>query len=266
MARNNSFVKLDGTLDGLTFYRKDGANLVKTQSRISKKRIMNDPAFKRTRENMMEFAGASYAGKAFRDGFANMSKLMGDMYLSSRLSGLMRRIVSVGAGNRGERAVDVVSMRDLFKGFEFNKNLPFKSVFYAPYNPPSFSVARDVIDWTVPDFNPDGFITAPIGASHFRLILAAGYVSNYEYLPAMRRYEAVDETANGRGTSVYSAHLPISGMVGSDTVLQVDLSSLGAIPASTALFAGIGIVFYQEINGELYEFAQGNAMVVPVTG
>lgn len=77
MARNNSFVKLDGTLDGLTFYRKNGEDLVKKQSRISKKRIMSDPAFKRTRENMMEFAGASKAGKAFRDSFANVVKLMG---------------------------------------------------------------------------------------------------------------------------------------------------------------------------------------------
>ncbi|MCB0388957.1 MAG: hypothetical protein KDD23_10015 [Winogradskyella sp.] len=51
--------------------------MVKKQSRISKKRIMSDPAFKRTRENMMEFAGASKAGKAFRDSFANMVKLMG---------------------------------------------------------------------------------------------------------------------------------------------------------------------------------------------
>jgi hypothetical protein len=215
---------------------------------------------------MMEFAGASYAGKAFRDGFANMTKLMGDTYLSSRVSGLMRRIVSVGAGNRGERAIDVVSMRELFKGLEFNKALPFKSIFYAPYNAPSFSAGRDVTDWMVPDFDTDAFITAPIGATHFRLILAAGYVSNYDYNPAMRKYEAADETANARGASVYSAHIPLSGMVGSDTVLQVDLTSLGAIPASTAVFAGVGIVFYQDINGVLYEFAQGNSMVVPVTG
>jgi hypothetical protein len=98
------------------------------------------------------------------------------------------------------------------------------------------------------------------------LILATGYVSNYDYIPAMRTYEPVDETANARGASVYSAYIPLNGMVGSDTVLQVDLTSLGAIPASTAVFAGVGIVFYQDINGVLYEFAQGNAMVVPVTG
>ncbi len=266
MARNNSFVKLEGTLDGLTFYRQNGENFVKTQSRISKKRILNDPAFKRTRENMMEFSGASKAGKAFRDGFANMSKLMGDSYLSSRLSGIMRRITSVGVGKRGERAIDVVTMKDMLKGFEFNKSLPFKSIFYAPYPLPTITAPRDVIDWTVPDFNTDAFITAPKGATHFRLILAAGYVSNYEYIPVMRSYEPVDDAVDSLGGNAYSAHIPLGGMVGSDTVLQVDLTALGAIPASTALFTSIGIVFYQDINGDLYEFAQGNTMVVTVTG
>ena len=266
MARNNSFVKLDGTLDGLTFYRKNGQNLVKTQSRISKKRIMNDPAFKRTRENMMEFSGASKAGKAFRDGFANMVKLMGDSYISSRLSGIMRRIISGGAGKRGERDIDLVSMRDILKGFEFNNKLPFKSIFYAPYALPNINASRDIIDWLVTDFDTDAFITAPEGATHFKLVLATGYVSNYEYVPVMRSYEPDEDTVNGNGGTAYSAPIPLGGMVGSDIALEVDVSSLGAIPASSAVFVGIGIVFYQDINGDLYEFAQGNTMMISVTG
>jgi len=265
MAKNNSFVKLDGTLDGLTFYRQNGENFVKTQSRISKNRIMTDAAFKRTRENMMEFSGASHATKAFRDGFANMVKLMGDSYLTSRLNGIMRRILRVGQGKRGQRKLDVVSMRDVLKGFEFNRSLPFRSIFYAPYALPSISASRDVIDWVVPDFNTDAFIKTPEGATHFKLVLAASYVSNYDYDPIMGYYEPEDDAVNGLGGTTYSSEIAIGGMVGSDTLLQVDLTSLGAIPASTAVFASIGIAFYQDINSEMYELAQNNTMMVAVT-
>ncbi|OBX24069.1 MULTISPECIES: hypothetical protein [Bizionia] len=266
MARNKSFIKLDGTLDGLTFYRQNGESLVKTKSQVSKNRIMRDPAYKRTRENMMEFGGAARAGKAFRDGFANMVKLMGDSYLSARVSGLMKRINSTGAGKRGERDIDVVAMRDMFRGFEFNKQLPFKSVFYAPYTLPEIDPARDLAKWKVLDFNTDAFITAPEGATHFKLVLAAGYVSNYSYEAATNTYEPVDETVNGLGGTDTSAAIPIGGMVGGDTTLTVDLTALGAIPVTSALFVSIGIVFYQEINTDLYEFAQSNTMKVAVTG
>ncbi|SFN66467.1 hypothetical protein SAMN04487989_102311 [Bizionia echini] len=266
MARNNSFIKLDGTLDGLTFYRQNGESLVKTKSQISKKRIMNDPAYKRTRENMMEFGGAARAGKAFRDGFANMVKLMGDSYLSARVSGLMKRVNSAGTGKRGERDIDVVAMRDLFRGFEFNKQLPFKSVFYAPNPVPTIEAARDIVSWKIDDFDTAAFITAPEGATHFKLVLAAGYVSNYSYELATNSYEPVDDTVNGLGGTDISAAIPIGGMVGGLTTLEIDMTGLGAIPATSALFVSTGIVFYQEINTELYELAQSNTMVVAVSG
>ncbi len=266
MARNNSFIRLDGTLDGLTFYNMDGQNFVKTKSSVNKNRIMNDPAFKRTRENMIEFAGASKAGKAFRDAFANMVKLMADSYITGRVSAIMKRINASGSGVRGERDIDVVSLRDIFRGFEFNRTLPFRSVFYAPNGLPTINATRDVVDWTVPDFDTDAFITAPEGATHFKLVLAAGYVSNYQYERAPNSYEPVDDAVNGLGGFTYSNAIEIGGMVGSATALQVDMTALGTVPASTALFASCGIVFYQEVNGDLYELAQGNALQIAVTG
>lgn len=59
MAQNKSFIKFEGTLDGLTFYQKDGKNFVKTKTQVNKNRLMNDPAYQRTRENMQEFDGST---------------------------------------------------------------------------------------------------------------------------------------------------------------------------------------------------------------
>src|SRR5690606_18623029 len=120
MARNNSFVKLDGTLDNLTFYRRNGENFVKSKSAISRARIMNDPKFKRTRENMREFGGAAIAGKSFRTAFAGSAQKFGDTYISARMTGIMKRIVGSGPGIRGERELLISDSHELIRGFEFN--------------------------------------------------------------------------------------------------------------------------------------------------
>ncbi|WP_191861065.1 hypothetical protein [Hanstruepera ponticola] len=266
MARNNSFIRLEGSLDGLTFYRANGKSLVKTQSKVSRNRIMNDPAYKRTRENMQEFGGAAKASKAFRESFAGLSKTIGDTYISARLSGILKRIIKLGAGERGERELDLVSYHEQLQGFEFNQTKQLDSVFYAPITGPTINPTRDVVDLTVPDFNTDAFINAPEGATHFSLILAGGYVSNYVYVPVLNAYEPDDDTVNARGGSTTSSAIALGGMVGSATTLQVDLSALGTIPASSVLFVGLGIIFYQEVNGTMYALAQDHALKVVTTG
>ena len=262
MARNNSFVKLEGTLDGLTFYNKDGKNFVKTKSKVSRKRIMNDPAYRRTRENMKEFGGAAKIGKAFRDGFAGLVSVMGDTYLSARVNAIMKRINSLGAGLRGERDFDIISHREQFANFEFDNTTAFDTIFYAPFDVPSITASRDVIQWDIPDFDTDSFVRVPEGATHFKLVLGGSYVNSYAYNNATKNYEPTDDAVNGRGNSLYSAAISIGGPVGAATNLTLDLSSLGAIPASSALFVGIGIVFYQDVNGSLYALAQDNAMKI----
>jgi len=266
MARNNSFIKLEGTLDGLTFYKKDGETLVKTKSSVSRNRILNDPAYRRTRENMKEFGGAARVGKAFREAFAGIVSYMGDTYMGSRVNGIMKRISNNGTGARGEREFDVVDYSDMLRGFEFNTVHPFDTQFFAPSGLPTINAGRDTVQWDIPDFDTDTFVRRPEGATHFKLVLAAGYVSNYDYVSVMKTFEPVDEAVNGRGSVSYSSEIAIGGMVGSATSLVVDMTAFGTIPVTSALFAATGIIFYQEVNGSFYELAQGHAMKVAVTG
>lgn len=266
MARNKSFIKLEGTLDGLTFYEKDGQSLVKTTTSVNKKRILNDPAFKRTRENMREFGGAAKAGKAVRAAFNSIVKIMGDNTLSGRMTGIMKRVNRNSAGIRGEREIDLVSHSALLEGFEFNPTTPLSSHFFPSYGVPTLNANRDVISWVVPDFDTDSFVRAPEGATHFRLLLAGGLVSNYEYVKALDQYEPTDTDENAFGLVAFSGDIPLVGRVGSATNLSVDLGLGSAVSSTVSTVAGIGIIFYQEINGQLYELAQGNALRVSLVG
>lgn len=266
MAKNTSFVKLEGTLDGLTFYRQKGESLVKTKNRVSKNRILHDPAYKRTRENMQEFGGAIMVTKALRSAFSGIVRTMTDSYFTGRVNRLMKRVNDTGAGRRGERDYNLVDNATLFRSFEFNAELPFSTQFFAPYDAPVITAGRDGATWTVPDFNTDLYVVKPEGATHMRLVLAGGFVSNYEYVIATKLYEPDDAQFDGIGTVSYSPEIALTGMVGSDTVLNIDLSSFGAPPVTSLLFVAVGILFYQEINGEFYELSQGNCMKVAVTG
>ncbi|APY06922.1 hypothetical protein BWZ20_00795 [Winogradskyella sp. J14-2] len=266
MARNNSFIKLEGTLDGLTFYNKDGNNLVKTKNQVSRNRIMNDPAYKRTRENMQEFGGAARCSKALRESFASIVRLVADTYLSARITGKVRSVVPNGAGLRGERNINLVDNLEPFIGFQFNLSKPFDSQFNAPSTGPVIDASRDKVSWSIPDFNTDTYIKKPEGATHCKLALAAGYVSNYEWDPALKSYEPVEDTPNGAGEIVYSDAIALGAMVGTDTDLTLNLTTYGPIPVTTALFAGTAIVFFQMVNGELYELAQGHSMKIATAG
>lgn len=144
MARQKGFIKLEGSLGGLTFYDSEGKSLVKTTGGVDKERIEKDPAFKRTRENMAEFGASAKVGKALRLGFANIIKSMADSRVAGRITGLMKKINSLGTGNRGERSFEILPNKILMEGFEFNKHISLGSIFFAPFTGPTLNANRDV--------------------------------------------------------------------------------------------------------------------------
>lgn len=266
MAKQRSYIELEGTLGALTFYRADGEALVKRKSSIAKERIMNDPNFKRTRENMQEFGGAVMASKSLRHGVASVIKLMRDRNITGRLTGVMRDIVSLGTGLRGERKLEIMPNKFLIEGFEYNKTLSFESVFYAPFATPSIDVNRSKVTWTVPDFNTSDYVRAPEGATHFKLVLAITALSDFAYDAATNSYIAVNPDESELNATTYSAEVPIGGLVGSDTVLEADLGLVAPLPATAGNVVSLGIVFYQEVNSLYYELASDNAMTIALIG
>lgn len=266
MAIQDSFIKIKGSLGGLTFYEKDGKSLIKTTSGVSKERIMTDPKYKRTRENMVEFGASAKIGKSFRAGFVSIRKTVGDNTLAGRVTGLMKRINKSGNGVRGQRAFDIVANKQLIEGFEFHKKLKLNSVFFAPYTLPSIDVNRSVIDLTIPDFHTGNFINAPEGATHFQLLLSASVLSNLEYDVNEKEYKFVNPDENEKNAITYSSEISLGGMVGSDINLQVDLGFTSPLPATAGVLVGFGVLFYQEINGQFYLLARDNALRIDRIG
>jgi len=266
MAKQKGFIKLEGSLGGLTFYEQKGKSIVRTTGGVDKKRIETDPAFKRTRENMSEFGASATIGKSLRIGFASIIKSIGGTNIVGRIVKIIKRVNSVGTGLRGKRNFEFLPNKVLLEGFEFNLNAPLDAIFYAPFDAPTLDANRSIATWTVLDFNTNNFINAPEGATHFKLVLNTTVLSDYTYKNSLKVFEPVNEVENEVNGIAFSSEIALGGVVGADTTLTVDLGFVAALPSTAAVISAIGIVFYQEINAQFYELASDNAMRIDAVG
>jgi hypothetical protein len=266
MAKQKGIIRIKGSIGGLTFYEQQGKSLIRETGGVDKKRIETDPAFKRTRENMAEFGASATIGKALRIGFSSIIKTMAGNNIVGRIVKIMKRVNSVGTGLRGQRIFEFLPNKVLLEGFEFNLAAPLDAIFYAPYDSPTLDVNRNIATWEVSDFNTDNFINAPEGATHFRLVLNTTVLSDYKYDTQLTAFTPVNEIENEINGIAFSNDIALGGMVGADTILKVDLGFTAALPNTVAVISAIGIVFYQEINGNLYELASDNAMRIDAVG
>ena len=238
MAKNSSLFKIEGTLDNVTFYKSADGYFVRTKGGVSKNRIMNDPAFVRTRENGREFGRSASSGKLLRDAVSSFVFKAKDSKLSSRLMKVMSDIKNQDlVSTRGERNVveglATATGKAYLKGFDFNNRASMRSVFFSPFTVDS---TTGVI--TVTDLKPTEQIRYPEGATHFSM--QSGFV-NLDF-----------ET--GASDITYSAvsNLPIDG-----TVSTVSLTPSG-VPSGTGLeFMVLLIEFFQEVNGQQYSLNNG---------
>lgn len=262
MAKQTGIVRYSGNLGGISHYKMKGVagDLAKIATGPSKDQIMNDPSFKRTRENNMEFGGSAKAGKAFRQGLSSVIKKFSDPQVTGRITKIFKAINLEGTGARGERNIDLSLHKNNLNGFEFNKNLSFEGVYTAPYTLTE-TATRDESAMDIPAFNPWDSIDAPNGATHFRLINGIATVSNYKYNDVERTYEAVEPTLDSLNAIEYSAYLPLDTAVVATTITST-LAGAPVLTADVSVANVVGIEFYQEVGGQYYLFASSNAMQV----
>lgn len=238
MAKLKGILKIEGTLDELTFYKTQDGHLVKTKSGVSGDRIANDPTFQRTRENGSEFGSAATAGKLLRDAVRTLMLTASDNRVTSRITQLMTIIKNYDATSaRGDRSVGVgiavPGATDELKNFDFNISAILSSILYKPY---AVNTATGVISIT--GLVPINDIAYPAGATHVTIRSA---------------WAKVDFAANTSSVEYTNAvNLAIDGTSGNVTLTPA------AVPAGTGtgLFL-LAVEFFQEVNGVQYTLKNG---------
>ncbi len=238
MAKQKGIIKLRGTVGDITFYKTKDGHLAREKGGIDAKRIAQDPAFQRTRENGSEFGRAGSSGKLLRTAFRSILLKSSDGRMTSRLTRQMIRVIQADAVSvRGLRNV-IDGEAELLTGFEFNVRSSLSSTIFAPIEATIDRVTGELAV-TIPPFTPLSMIAAPSGTTHYKIV-SAGAV--------------VDFTA-GSFTLATSETVPLPW----NTVASLPVNHVNALAANTTapLFLVLGIEFYQEVNAELYPLNNG---------
>ncbi|MBM6498632.1 hypothetical protein [Flavobacterium macrobrachii] len=237
MARQRGPLKVQGTLGDLNFYKSQDGFLIREKGGVDAKRIKNDPAFQRTRENGMEFGRAGKDGKLLRTALRQVL-LHADNRLVSRMQRAMMLVLKEDPVNaRGKRTV-AGGRLDLLKDFEFNINSPLSSLFFALYTV-TINRVTGIIALDIPSFDPTNVLFAPSGTTHFKII-SCGATVNFE-----------DRT--------FVSLTDASAVMPWDSTPTAALSHSHAVTANStdAMFLVLTLQFYQEVNGEYYLLHNG---------
>lgn len=245
MAKFDGIFEIKGTLQGMTFFKSKDGLLIRKKGGVSKSRIMNDPAFQRTRENGTEFGHNAKMGQLLRKSVANLVMLAKDFRVSSRVSKAMSAVKNMDfISDRGMRKVWIgfnsVEAKQVMTGFDFNVNSPFDSVFRGQY-----VLDETTGELTIEAFNPTTNLSIPQGATHATFSVAVAGV-DFEF---------------GKYETTYSPK--------ENFELLPDLLNLSLTPSAMPTLAGVTfyyflIEFFQELNGKQYPLKNNSHNVLYV--
>ncbi|CAH8286164.1 hypothetical protein EV196_106213 [Mariniflexile fucanivorans] len=238
MAKLKSLIKIEGTLDGMTFYKGKNGYLVRTKGGVSKSRIENDPAYARTRENGSEFGHIAKSGKLLRQALTSLLVDVKDGNITPRLMKLLAQIKNYDTTSlRGNRQVSVglstTEGKMVLKRFDFNSNAKLSSVVLSEYQ-----LNTTTGEISIANLIPLQQLSLPGGATHFGITAA---VLNLNF-----------ETGEKELTISSELNTPIN-----NTAVPIHVASSTVATGSGNTLFLFKMSFYQEINGIQYALNNG---------
>jgi hypothetical protein len=231
MARQSSFLKLEGTIGDVTFYKGANGSFARQKGGVNKSRILNDPNFQRTRENLAEFAKAAAASQLLKNAFREITLRSRDLRTHNRLYALAMKVIKTDIVSvRGERSF-ALGDSAVMNGFQFNINSIWSATVFAKYvldaTPTELSVIFE-------QFVPGIKLAKPMGATHARFFLVASSINPLEGTYGTNMVSSVEIEINQQ---------PLAGF-------QITISKQ-TIPDTTQVYA-LGVEYLQEVNGGMY--------------
>jgi hypothetical protein len=252
MSKQDGLLQFNGAIENLSFYKTKRGYVVRKRSGVSGARIAKDPAFRRTRENSMEFGRAGKAGKLLRSAFRDMITEVADSNVTPRLlSAFMKVIKADPTSERGLRHVKDTAIKGI-ENFEFNSGSVMSTAFYAPLTV-TIDRAAGKGTMVIPPFNPAKKVQAPRSATH--VIITCG-LSAIDFMGG--QFESEEESCEA---------LPLDSYMTAPLTLTATVSPDSSFP----LFLAFRMVFVQMVNGREYQLLDGayhsmKLMVVSVPG
>jgi hypothetical protein len=257
MSRQESMIKFKGKMDGISFYKKDGVYVARKASGPSRERILNDPKFERTRENMSEFAGLALASASFSTIFAPVKNLR-DTKVRGRSAKLFRKMMVVDeASILGQRQVLLSAHRSNLVKMELNLDSQLNTMFTANYTA-THSADRKTATITIPEIL-HYMVTPPPSATHFQLVQLSGILADVIYNTNANRYDYANNVLSGKSKVTFSDYLPVKGSSALSATLQTVLD-VDALNENLSVIQALGILFFKKHGTAYYPSNEGKGM------
>ena len=204
---------------------------------------MTDPRMDAQRKRMEEFGRAGKAVKLFRHAIRTLITQARDTYTSGRLLKAMLEVIHTDSvSDKGKRKVSMGNVL-LLKGFDFNIDSRFESLFQAPFTS-SIDRTTGIMQIDIAPFDSMDMMQHPFGATHFKFI-SSGCEIDFKN----------EITKEDNQTSGYYAI---------DHVLTpaVSLTHNVTPDSSLPLFHLLGVQYFELVNGK-YEVIKAKAFNPP---
>ncbi|QYH39180.1 hypothetical protein GYM62_10385 [Algoriphagus sp. NBT04N3] len=235
MAKQTGVITLEGRVGRLSFYKTKDGYLAREKGGVSKSRILNDPRFARTRENMREFADNAKSSKLMRDALRPVISQIGDKRLNQRLTQSLMRVLKSDQFNvRGDRRVKDGDW-DLLKDLELNAGSSLSSTLFFELQ---FNETGTSWEVQLPAFVPRDMIAVPNGATHYKISATGVGVD----------FDLNSRTLSGDSSPVQSVLDPALAQTLSVDKSQLDGSHFAYL---------ISVEFIQIVNGVEYAINNG---------
>lgn len=166
MAKQTGVITLKGPVGRLSFYKTRNGYLAREKGGVEKSRIMNDPRYARTRENIREFTDNATSSKLLRDALRPVIAQIGDKRLNLRIAQSMMQVLKGDLLNvRGDRRVKDGDW-NLMKDLELNAGSSLTSSLFFEIQYTDSPAAWAV---NLPVFVPRDMIALPSGATHYKI-------------------------------------------------------------------------------------------------
>jgi hypothetical protein len=260
MSKQTSLVTFTGKMGGISFFqRRNGEYAARKSGGPKKERILTDPAFERTRENMSEFGGLAMAVGSLSRVFSPVKNLR-DTGLRGRASKLFRTMMRFDVDHvRGKRPILVSQYGNELLDLEINEKSAFKSSFGAKYVTTN-AADRKLVTTNIALLKVRSMVSAPKDATHFQLVQLAGVLADTVYNADVNRYECADPVLDTVSNVTFSEYIPLGNDDQQSVTLETPIPIEGALNGQVTVVQALGILFFTQDGTAYYPLNQGKGM------
>lgn len=243
---------LQGTLDGLSFYRMKGVDktIVRKKGGHTKAKVKKMP---KVQAAISEFSGRSRASKFLRSALSAQVWFAG-RNLAGAINALMLPVQEMDKESEwGQRHIALSTCPHIVRGFSLNRTHLFDSVIRQPLQ---WTLERDTGSAVVrfPELVPGLHLVSPENFPYYKLVVSLGVMPDLFW--DQSKYMPADPGYIYGGNAVYSSWYPL--LEGSPAT-ELKISLAGGLPKSNqySLVLGVGICYGQLVGANHIKLSHG---------